>query len=62
MCRTGQSELCPGHTSNMTAERLLQTCPLHDNLRRQLWPVETAVARKLFGSLDDLQYRADSAQ
>lgn len=30
-------------------------CPLHDNLRCQLWPVETPVAKTFFGSLDDLQ-------
>ena len=42
----------------MTAEHLLQACPQHDNLRRQFWPVVTTVARKLFGSLEDLQRTA----
>ena len=40
----------------MTTEHLLQACPQHDNLRGRFWPVETAVARKLVGSLEDLQY------
>ena len=40
----------------MTTEHLQQACPLQDNHRRQFWPVEITVARKLFGSLGDLQY------
>ena len=44
---------------SMTAEHLLQACPLHDTLRRQFWPVEKTVARKLlFGSLEDLRRAA----
>ena len=43
----------------MTAEHLLQACPLHDTLRCQFCPVETeAVTRKLFGSLEDLRRTA----
>ena len=30
----------------------------HDTLRRQVWPVETTVARKLFGSLEHLRRTA----
>ena len=51
----GQSDLCPSQTCSMTAEHLLQACPLHGDLRRQFWPAETTVARKLFGSLEDLR-------
>ena len=36
----------------MTTEHLLQACPLQCTLRRQFWPVETTVARKLVGSLE----------
>ena len=32
--------------SGMTRQDVLQACPPHDNLGRQLWPVETPVARK----------------
>lgn len=37
---------------------VLQAGPLHNNRRRQLWPVETPVPRNLIGSLNDLQYTA----
>ena len=49
-----QSDLCPCQTGSMTTEHLLQAGPLHGNLRCQFWPVETTVAKKLFGSLGDL--------
>ena len=48
------ADLCPCQTCSMTAEHLLQVRPLHGNLRRQFWPVETTVARKLFISLEEL--------
>ena len=54
--RIGQSEFCPCQTGSMTTEHLLKACPLHNNLRRQFWPVETQVVRKLFSSLDNLQH------
>ena len=45
-CQTG---------SITTTEQLLQiNATFTHNLRRQVWPVETPVARKLFGNLDDL--------
>ena len=56
--RTGQSEPCPCQTSSMTVEHLLQACILHNHLRNQLWLMETPVARKPFGSLDDPQCMA----
>ena len=60
--RIGQSDQCPCQTASMTTEHLLQTCPLHEALRRQIWTVETPVARKLFGSLGDLRRTAIFAQ
>ena len=42
----------------MTTEYLLQACLPHNNLRRQVWPL----ARRLFGSLDDLQRAAAFVQ
>ena len=41
-----------------SAEHILQVRALHDTLRHQFWPVENTVARKLFGSQEDLQRTA----
>lgn len=42
----------------MTTEYLLQACLPRNNLGRQVWPL----ARRLFGSLDDLQRAAAFVQ
>ena len=39
----------------MTTEHLLEACPLHDNPRCKLWPVDSKVALKLCDNLDNLQ-------
>ena len=56
--RIGRTEQCPCETGSQTAEHLLQSCPLHDALRRRTWPDPTPVAQKLYGSLGDLQRTA----
>lgn len=60
--RIGQSDQCPCQTGSMTTEHLLQSCPLQDGLRRQIWMEKTTVQGKLFGSLEDLQRTATFAQ
>ncbi|KAK7088534.1 hypothetical protein V1264_022444 [Littorina saxatilis] len=60
--RIGQSDQCPCQTGSMTTEHLLQTCPLHDGLRSQIWAEATTVQGKLYGSLDDLQRTATFAR
>ena len=43
----------------MTTEHLLQACPLHDNLGRQLWPVEIdSGGEAALDNLDHLAYTA----
>jgi hypothetical protein len=60
--RIGQSDQCPCQTGSMTTEHLLQSCPQHDDLRRQIWAEETTVQGKLYGSLEDLKRTATFAQ
>lgn len=60
--KIGQTDQCPCQTGSMTTEHLLQSCPLHDGLRHQIWAEETTVQRKLYGSLEDLQRTATFAQ
>ncbi|KAK7116490.1 hypothetical protein V1264_002161 [Littorina saxatilis] len=60
--RIGQSDQCPCQTGSMTTEHLLQTCPLHDGLRSQIWAEATTVQGKLYSSLDDLQRTATFAR
>ena len=52
--RTGHTEQCPCGTGSQTKENLLQSCPIYEPLRKGIWPDQTPVARKLYGSLRDL--------
>lgn len=54
----GQTEQCPCRTSSQTTEHLLQSCPLHEALRKRIWPNPTTAAQKLYGSLEDLRSTA----
>ena len=54
----GQSEQCPCGTGSQTTEHLLQSCPLHEAPRKRIWPDHLPVAKKLYGSLEDLQRTA----
>ena len=56
--RTGHTEQCPCGTGNQTRERLLQSCPIYEPLRKGIWPDHTPVDRKLYGSLRDLRCTA----
>ena len=54
-CRTEQ---CPCCTDSQTTEHLLQSCPIYELPRKEIWPYHTPVARKLYGSLGDLRCTA----
>ena len=56
--RIGQSDQCPCQTGSQTTEHLLQACPLHEATRSQTWTEETPVAKKIYGTLEDLQRTA----
>ena len=56
--RIGHTEQCPCGTGSQTTEHLLQSCPIYKPLRKGIWPDHTPVARKLYGSLRDLQCTA----
>ena len=41
-----------------TVEHLLQNCPLHQNLRAEIWPEDTPLREKLYGPLESLRRTA----
>ena len=53
--RINHTEQCPCGTGSQTTEHLLQSCPIYEPLRKGIWPDDTPVARKLYGSLGDLR-------
>ena len=52
------SAMCDCGDSIQSPEHVLQTCPLHDQLRRDLWPHPTDLNTKLWGTLEDLRRTA----
>ena len=56
--KAGESEMCPCNADIMTAEHLLQHCPLHDATRRDTWPEPTPLRDKLYGNLEELRRTA----
>nr|KAG5695525.1 hypothetical protein BaRGS_008028 [Batillaria attramentaria] len=46
-CQCGAEEETPDH--------ILQTCPHLEQLRREIWPIDTSLHNKLWGNSDDLQ-------
>ena len=56
--RIGDSPECPCGTSWMTVDHFLQICPMHDDLRREIWPTDTQIQEKLFGPLEGPQRTA----
>ena len=56
--KIGQTDQCPCGTGSMTADHLLQSCPLHDDLRKRTWSGMVPTTVKLFGDLKDLQQTA----
>ena len=49
--KIGEFEMCPCNADTMTAEHLLQHCPLHDAMRWDTWPDLTLLRDKLYGNL-----------
>ena len=45
---------CPCETGPHTPEHVLQDCPLHQDLRTQLWPDGATLTGKLWGTKNDL--------
>ena len=56
--KVGQSEMCPCYADIMTAEHLLQHCPLHVAMRWDMWPEPTLLRDKLYGNLEELRRTA----
>ena len=54
----GEPEMCPCNADIMTAEHLLQHCPLHDVMRRDTWPDPMLLRDKLYGNLEELRRTA----
>ena len=56
--RIGETDICPCGTEPMTAEHLLQNCPLHADRRQETWPKETSLRERLYGTQEALQRTA----
>ena len=52
------SDQCPCGTGAQTTDHVLQSCPLYEALRLQIWPDEVPVSRKLHGTLEELRRTA----
>lgn len=56
--KIGDSDKCPCNTASMTTAHLLQDCPLHEVIRRNIWPDETTLREKLHGGTSALRRTA----
>ena len=56
--KVGESEMCPCNADIMTSKHLLQHCPLHDALRRDMWPEPVPLRDNLYGNLKELRRTA----
>ena len=56
--KVGEPEMCPCNADIMTAEHLLQHCPLHDAMRRDTWLKPTLLRDKLYSNLEELRRTA----
>ncbi|RUS82318.1 hypothetical protein EGW08_009908 [Elysia chlorotica] len=54
----GTSDQCTCQTGGQTVIHVLQHCPMYENLRNLMWPQDTPMAQKLYGSLEDLRRTA----
>ncbi|RUS81778.1 hypothetical protein EGW08_010470 [Elysia chlorotica] len=52
----GTSDQCTCQTGGQTVIHVLQHCPMYENLRNLMWPQDTPMAQKLYGSLDSQQH------
>ena len=55
--RIGQADTATCHCGNddQTPEHVLQACPLFDDQRKDVWPDETDLETKLWGTADNLR-------
>ena len=49
------SSMCICNIEDQTTEHILQRCPNHNNIRNQLWPDNTTLQQKLYGTLEELR-------
>ena len=49
------SSICICNIEDQTTEHILQRCQNHTNLRNQLWPGNTTLHQKLYGTLEELR-------
>ncbi|RUS75877.1 hypothetical protein EGW08_016366 [Elysia chlorotica] len=54
----GTSDQCTCQTGGQTVIHVLQHCPMYENIRNLMWPQDTPMAQKLYGSLEDLRRTA----
>ena len=57
--KIGETDRCPCKRGPMDTEHLLQTCPTHEELRKEIWPNAKQLREKLYGNLEDLRRTAD---
>ena len=48
------SAMCICNIEDHTTEHILQRCPNHTNISNQLWPDNTTLQQKLYGTLEEL--------
>ena len=49
------SSMCIYNIEDQTTKHMLQRCPNHANIRNQLWPDNTTLQHKLYGTPEDLK-------
>ena len=57
--KIGETDRCPCNTGPMNTEHILQHCPAHEELRREIWPEPQQLRTQLFGPLEDLRRTAE---
>ena len=57
--KIGETDRCPCKRGPMDTEHLLQSCPTHEELRKEIWPNAKQLREKLYGNLEDLRRTAD---
>ena len=49
------SSMCICNIEDQTTQHIIQRCPNHTNIRNQLWPDNTTLQQKLYGTLEELR-------
>ena len=57
--KIGETDRCPCKRGPMDTEHLLQSCPTHEELRKEIWPNAKQLREKLYSNLEDLRRTAD---